>query len=452
MDTGLAVDAYATCRAAIFNRFTTALDSRGIEYAILGRVDDYPEGIDSDVDFVVSRESLAEVAALLGEDGVVLGARLLQAVWHETGVCFVLASRDTPHVFLNVDACADFRRKGHLWVSARQLLQGRRRHSAGFWIPSIPSAFLYYLIKRIDKKEINSAQLAYLRSLYKLDEAECRAAVTERFGEKLSAHLMRVVSTPAKNPTVEELDDYRTSMYTSSVPESFVDRGLAYFAELRRRIDRILRPTGLVIGFLGPDGSGKSTLIESVKRDVGPAFRGVQYFHLRPGRFFTRKRSGGAVTDPHGMAPRSTIASWLKLALMLVDYTFGYFLSVFPKVRRASLIIFDRYIDDMLVDPQRYRWGGQSLLPLRGATRVVPRPDLWFILDAPASVLQARKQEVSEAVSEQHRQGYLALYRRLDGATVIDTTLSASVCAAKVTEIIFDRLEERARSKNGRGG
>ncbi len=56
-------------------------------------------------------------------------------------------------------------------------------------------------------------------------------------------------------------------------------------------------------------------------------------------------------------------------------------------------MVFDRYLIDTVIDPKRYRYQGPSWV-LRTVWRVVPKPDLVILLDAPAEVLHARKQEV----------------------------------------------------------
>ncbi len=56
----------------------------------------------------------------------------------------------------------------------------------------------------------------------------------------------------------------------------------------------------------------------------------------------------------------------------------------------------DRHFLDILVDQRRYRYGGPLWL-LRLIRRLIPKPDLVNLLDAPPKVLQARKQELSFA-------------------------------------------------------
>jgi serine acetyltransferase/thymidylate kinase len=200
--------------------------------------------------------------------------------------------------------------------------------------------------------------------------------------------------------------------------------------ELKRRVERALRPTGMTVAVIGPDGSGKSSVIERVLADLAPAFRGTRYLHLRPRLVGGGKAPVRPATAPHALSPRGRIASVAKLAHMLLDYVAGYALRVWPLRRRSTLVVFDRYYRDLLVDPKRYRYGGPMSLA-RWTAKCVPDPDLWVLLDAPGDVLQARKSEVPAEESWRQRRDYLEL------------PLVAAAVEAAILRTLEGRLEFR---------
>jgi len=87
------------------------------------------------------------------------------------------------------------------------------------------------------------------------------------------------------------------------------------------------------------------------------------------------------------------VGSLAKAIYWVLDYTVGYYLKVRPAITRSTLMIFDRYLVDALVDPRRYRFGGPQWA-LRLAWSLIPKPHLVILLDAPVEVVRARKQEV----------------------------------------------------------
>jgi thymidylate kinase len=165
---------------------------------------------------------------------------------------------------------------------------------------------------------------------------------------------------------------------------------------------------------MGPDGSGKSSVIAEYMRGLGPVFAGTARFHLRPYLLRSLSAGQGISTAPHGKKPRGPLPSIAKLLFLWVDYVLGYYLCVRPLLSRSTLVVFDRYYYDLLIDAHRFRYGGPKwLVRLIGA--LIPTPDLILVLDAPAEVLLARKQEVS--AEESARQA--AAYRNLVGSPLV---------------------------------
>ena len=113
----------------------------------------------------------------------------------------------------------------------------------------------------------------------------------------------------------------------------------------------------------------------------------------------------------------------------------GYWLVVRPARAAGRLVIFDRYFHDLLVDPRRYRYGAPLWLA-HAVGWLVPKPDLWVILDAPADVLQARSQDVSASETARQLDGYRALARNFPEAVVVDATLPPERVAAHVERAI----------------
>lgn len=153
-----------------------------------------------------------------------------------------------------------------------------------------------------------------------------------------------------------------------------------------------LTSKNFVISFLGPDGSGKSTIIELLKQDE-LIFKDTHYFHLKP-RLLGAKGDGKPVVNPHGKPPYMGLLSYLKLVHFILDYILGYMVKILSLKSKSSLIIFDRYYDDLLVDPLRFRYGG-SLKIAKFMRSIIPKPDIYFVLTTDPKIIFERKQEVT---------------------------------------------------------
>jgi hypothetical protein len=137
----------------------------------------------------------------------------------------------------------------------------------------------------------------------------------------------------------------------------------------------------------------------------------------------------------------------VRAAYWFVYYTFGYVIRHLA-LARSTLMLNDRHFVDILVDPKRYRYGGPLWL-LRLIWRVIPKPDLIVLLDAPPEVLQARKQEVSFAETVRQRRAYLSLVRGMGNGHVVDATQSLDHVTRDVSDIILRHLATRVARRFG---
>jgi serine acetyltransferase/thymidylate kinase len=441
------MDERAYVAQALFHR----LAERGIEFTVLGDAEKIPEALTSDLDMAVSPADLRDMPETMAGFCHDFGLRLVQLIRHERSACyFVIAWLDAVGglCFLAPDFCSDYRRAGRLILRSEELLaapvealdaEGAPR---GFPVPPPDIQFVYYLAKKIDKLDLDDAQGDYLARQWQADpDAALRRMV--RFWPELTDNglIARAASTNDWTGVRAQLPRLRRALHRAI--------GLSPFdalAEAVRLAGRALRPTGLTIAFAGPDGSGKSSLIERTVLQLAPAFRRAQVLHLRP-RVIGGRRGAAPVVDPYAAPPRSPAASVAKLALLVADYVVGYALKVRPFATRSGLVVFDRYYQDLLADPRRFRYGGPMALA-RAAARLIPQPDLWIVLDASAQTLQARKQEVTPEESEAQRRAYLALATQVNDAVLVDANQSPTLMAAAAAQAILMRMENRVERRH----
>jgi hypothetical protein len=103
-------------------------------------------------------------------------------------------------------------------------------------------------------------------------------------------------------------------------------------------------------------------------------------------------------------------------------------------------------------DPKRFRYAGPRWLA-RCITRLIPKPDLVIVLDAPAEVLQSRKQEVPLTETARQREAYCAVARDMPGGRIIDATQPIECVTADVKDAIVEFIAARtSRRFQGVGG
>lgn len=177
-------------------------------------------------------------------------------------------------------------------------------------------------------------------------------------------------------------------------------------ANISFKLKRCINHNGIMIAFIGTDGSGKSTIIENLPKVLGRTFdeSQIKYYHWRPKYLKSPKgdkNSNVNITEPHSKKPYSKVVSFLKFMYFNLDYILGYWFSVKVHLGKNELVIFDRYYYDYLVDKRRYRLNLNDKL-IKLAMKVIPKPDITLLLIGTPEILYERKKEISlEEVKKQ---------------------------------------------------
>lgn len=198
-----------------------------------------------------------------------------------------------------------------------------------------------------------------------------------------------------------------------------------------RRLDalRHLRQRrGLTVAVLGPDGAGKSTLVDGLARTL-PLQTRTRYMGLTGGalRHARRLRLPGLVFAA------SALIIWSRYARAWMD------------MRRGRVVLFDRYVYDAAAPPA-YEPGRFERLGRQLSGHLCPAPDLVLLLDAPGRTMYLRKGEYDPERLEHWRQCFLSLTRRGAGVQVIDASRPTEVVRADATGRIWRQYAVRVNA------
>ena len=440
-------DGRVNVRSRVARLLIKKLSEECEKYCILTGYDGLPDRFDSDIDFMVGRRDFQRIPSIVDEIAEATGTSLFQAIPHEVSArAFRLAAINEDGLeFIQPDSCSDYRHFGKLWLRADKMLAEGRRHPGGFWIPSAAYEFIYYLIKRLNKCDFGDAHGARLSCLYNEDPSKCKDLL-QRFWSARSANALAGMAATGKwEPLKDNIQVYRSELRKGSASR-FPANVISLGKRASHAMDRILQPTGGWIAFIGPDGCGKSFVIEAVTADFAPAFQKIVRYHLRPKSLPARANSETPVTDPHGKPVRGGLYSMAKMLYLFADYWLGYVSSVRPAAMRTRLVVFDRYFYDILVDPRRVLYGGPAWLP-KMLARLVPRPDLVLLLNASPEVLWSRKQEVPYEEVVRQQAAYLGVAREMGDVIVIDAAGTREEVVSEARGAILDYFTRRTRRR-----
>ncbi len=402
--------------------------------------------IDGDVDIVVSYTSIKTISTIIIDLCHTLELQCVQLLQHEhTAYYFVLTWKNDDNIlrYLKLDICSDYICNAKCILKSDYLLDNRTKdESTGFYVPYPANNFIYYLIKKIIKCSINEEQFSYLCSNL-TNCSECDLDFLKVFwSEDQYKMIISILKQNDFRLFKEQMPLFRYSL-NKNLKLTFPD----FLNEQIRLLKRIFKPTGLWLAIYGPDGSGKSSVIEKLQPELLPAFRRTQTMHFRPKLGFSPSGSTSTpVLNPHASKNRNTFSSMLKLGYYGIDYILGYFIKVLPAKISSTLFIFDRYYDDLIIDQKRYRYGGPIFL-LKWVRFLIPKPDLIFCLDAEAEILQARKAEVSFEECKRQREAYKELILKLPNGHVIDSSQNLDQVVDDIQSIVLEYMNKKVEYK-----
>lgn len=340
---------------ATIRAFLDLLEEQCSAYCILGRCDDLPATVHSDIDFMVSQEDYQRLPLIMQMLAQRTGFRLVRERRHEqTGHRFDLARTEAGRVlYLCPDACSDYRRHGRCWLSSAQVLAERRRHRNGFWIPRAADQFLYYLIKRLEKQSLDAVHTEELSRLFAEDPAGCAGSLDER----LSAASARQVAAAARSGEWQPVREGGRVLFQELLASASSDSLAWRLVGNPLRLARLwLRPTGLWVAFAATPPvavtPGAALGTESYAEGLQILFRGARRFHAGQGFFF------GA--SGQTLSAARLLREWMDSVLV-------YFARIRPLLTRTVLMVME---------------GGEDSQPPRGLARmlaaITPRPQLVF--------------------------------------------------------------------------
>jgi len=220
----------------------------------------------------------------------------------------------------------------------------------------------------------------------------------------------------------------------------------------------------LTVAVIGPDGAGKTTVARRIESTLP---RPVKYIYMgvnagasnvllpttRVMRAINRALgapdAGGPPERDRAQRPKGgirgtlrSVRSMLSLGNRLLEEWFRQAVAWYH-LGRGRIVLFDRHFysdyyahDIVTTGQQRSVWQRLHGFVLE---HLYPRPDLVILLDAPAEVLWARKQEGTFEAVVRRREEYLHMSAIFDDFAVVDATKPQEVVVREISDLILDR-------------
>ncbi len=431
--------------AEIFNYIMEKYEIENIPYVILHSYQKLPQQFDSDIDIAIDAKDIMSAVRQLDSFIMPMGWRIIQFWRHENYACDCVISNNIE--FLQVDFCIHYERNGRVVLSVDELIANRKKY-LNFYVPCAETEFTYILLKKILKKKFSDGSKEQLYYLIEEMGQESEKKITtslKRFlpEDKIERILRNIKQKQFDDISLVELHNAllkKTSKFSSNLHYRFFD--------VKRKIERIIHPTGIFVVLMGVDGAGKTTISNELKERSKVSFRRINHYHsrVRVLKDLSQVRSGETVvdaSDPHGKKKKSCkIVSFLKFNYYFLDYLIGNFLITKAKIQ-SSLVLIERYYYDYSIDKIRYNLNlSDGFINFFG--HFVKKPDVIYILTGDSEVLCERKREITIEEIDKQKRLLENHFKNNKKAIFIDTTKNS---IEECVNIILERNNDIMRGR-----
>lgn len=221
---------------------------------------------------------------------------------------------------------------------------------------------------------------------------------------------------------------------------------------------------GLLICFIGIDGSGKTTLSKEVVKSLRKQGLECNYVYARLNPFLSRPIMlvgrllflNGRETTSRNYIEYSTIKrslmeyypilSRIYLQILLVDFYFQIFFKVKIPLKLGKNIVCDRYVYDTVITDfsVHLNYSIDKIVNLvNNLLRLIPKPNIIFLIDVPEEVAYQRKNDiVSIEYLREKRWIYLKVGEKYN-AILVDGTKPLKELKVSVQHKVFEYIKER---------
>lgn len=435
------------------------LDNEIKNYVVMNKYDVLPYELPSDIDICVEQKDFERLDSIIKIVAQNTNTIVTQKIWHNYRKCaYILTPLKIEKSFrLQLDFFSDFSVKATpKLISYGEILSNTRTYGR-FTVPTYELEYVFLLMRRIFKNDFSLEHIQLFKNILLKDKEGIFKYGIKYFNEDL----FRKVENAVINEDIEKLNELQPILWKNLRELSFNNSKGIYFmkywgSQLRRAVYRYKNPVGMSIAILSPDGGGKSTVINEISDRVSGSFHGIDVRYIRPrlfknlGRYnvINPTKEEKSNPNPHDKELHNPVKSLIRFLFYNLDYQLGTIFDVKLQKVRKKLVIYDRYYYDYYVDMKRYQYNLPKWLP-KVFEFSIPKPDLIFILDAPAEILYERKQELTLDELKRQREEYKKIANKMKNAIIIDASNSIEKVVEEITtDILLKKQEQTSRIIN----
>jgi thymidylate kinase len=436
----------------------TLFNRAGIRYVVLRNYEFLPDRmIDGDIDVLVDPQGITEATNMLRDMDFVITE---EAYPHY----FALHFQETSGEWLKLDLVTDlyYGRKFKLPINGnhREFLLGRRQPFRSFFKPAPEDEIVHLLLHSLlDKGFFKTDYQNRIHELLKdnFHLTHLKRTLDDLWGRSRGDYIISLLQKRKFGTLEGEKKRLVWNIIQDLSPRAIYDATSTLGTKV---LHRVFGHKGLLVAFLGPDGSGKTTLaLNLASKNIFPSryvYMGADNYILPTSHLIERISRG--LRKKHNV-PKMTeekihifnrllryIKETVKLCHDMAEFLTRYLFLSYRFYRKGYLVINDRYIYDLLLDRERF---SRHPIIQKVILKILPKPDLLLFLETSTRTMHQRKGEHSLETLESMRQGYRFLQRHFHNLQIIETGNSVTSSLNKVIDSLWKPyLSNRSRIVN----
>jgi len=438
-------------RTELARSILKSLSENNVEYVVLRNSDELFTQLGHDIDLGVPSYSISGFNLCLKRLSKELNLEILKTQKRAVYSCYVVFDKQNRY-FLKIDTWEKVDYRGLKIFDISQLIENSHTEQ-GIKVASKTDQLMTMMIKEILYNEsLKDRHISRIQELYNAnDKTRLQDELEHLFGKYFAKRINNALESKQLRDLQNEYGRIKRSCLRNVFRKEPFRSIWSYLTWFKDQIRSFLFPSGLFIVLIGPDGSGKSTLSNSLRNELEyQLFNRVRYYHghfeilprLRSvmTKLKGKKRHGD--TDEKGpilVKPHSPFKASLYILYYGLDYFLGLFTSRFFRSKN-DLVLFDRYFYDYEMQPI---WKNTPKWLLKFVNFFVPKPDLYVFLLANPEDIHNRKPELSVEQIKYQQKVMGKLMERLNPYIVIDTSQDLKDSTYEIVDKMVDLLKER---------
>lgn len=426
----------ASIVSTLFERFS----AEAINYCLLRNVEGLPNVIDGDIDILVAPDHLPKVEAILAD--LAAESLIVRKIKRNEHLQVFVVSPDEiglaveeghPIEGVALDFQTGLQWKGIPYMDAEAVLTDRHQEQ-GFYVPGLRhygSHLACHIL--LDKDYVKSEYRDIIREALSSEGEATFTPLIPSIGKAGVANLYTAFQTGDNAEILSQRKMITRKLLFSSLgsaPSCFLFLVKKYL----RMAGYALAPPGILVATAGPDGAGKSTLIDKTALAFAEEFPLVkkQYMGWREFILPTKKllgiispsknKASSEEDDSPTSGQEAPKPNWtynLSILHYFADLWARYIFLIRPALSRGGLVLCDRYFYDVLV---REAWVCRNRLFRWLLLRLTPKPTVTVLFTGDPEVIVARKQEVSSEEAARQMELFAVLDRHPEKVLKVDVS------------------------------